>query len=55
MFFPFSDSKNKFKQTGIKKEKAKTNSSFLILSGLFNILSIPGINVADKINIKIIK
>ena len=55
MFFPFLDNKNKFKETGIRKEKAKTNSSFLILSGLFNILSILGINITGKNNIKIIK
>ena len=55
VFFPFSDSNNKFKERGTKKENIKTNSSFLILFGLFNILSIPGINITNKIFIKIIK
>ena len=49
VFLPFSESKNKFNEIGTKKENIKINNCFLILSGSFNITSIPGIKIDNKI------
>ena len=55
VFLPFSDSNNKFKESGTKKENTNINICFLTLLGSFNMASILGTNVDIKINIKITK